>query len=228
MNFDKQYQKQEEKVERALFEPNYNSMSSMAENEDMLQTRKNKPTADYRTPLGSENGHDYQSRSSSTGETNSATKKRRKKNNIRTETDEIKRLNERLHQPESTKKQDPNTYNSMLQVGEGFYNQARLIDDLIARTEEDIRQQRATIEDKEERKRKYKEICEAIYIAVENLNQQSVAIRKSLTSDCEQSTGYDNQQSPNIVTTDKGREGTMRHDNAVMIANNDADTATSP
>ena len=228
MNFDKQYQKQEEKVERALFEPNYNSMSSRAENEDMLQTRKNNPTADYRTPLGSENGHDYQSRSGSTGETNSTTKKRRKKNNIRTETDEIKRLNERLHQPESTKKQDPNTYNSMLQVGEGFYNQARLIDDLIARTEEDIRQQRATIEDKEERKRKYKEICEAIYIAVENLNQQSVAICKSLTSDCEQSTGYDNHQNPNIVTTDKGRDSTMCHDNAVMIANNDADTATSP
>ena len=110
----------------------------------------------------------------------------------------------------------------MLQVGEGFYNQARLIDDLIARTEEDIRQQRATIEDKQERKRKYKEICEAIYIAVENLNQQSVAIRKSLTSDCEQSTGYDNHQSSNVVNADKGREGTMRHDNAVMIANNDA------
>ena len=96
----------------------------------------------------------------------------------------------------------------MLQVGEGFYNQARLIDDLIKRTEEDIRQQRATIEDKEERKRKYKEICEAIYIAVENLNQQSVAICKSLTSDCEQSAGYDNHQSSNVVNAEKEIWGT--------------------
>ena len=158
MNFDRQYQKQEKKAERAQFEPNYQSMSSRAENDDTLQTRKNNPTADYRTPLGTNNGRDYQSRSGSTSEISSTTQKRRKKNHLRTETDEIKRLNERLHQPESTKKQDPNTYNSMLQVGEGFYNQARLIDDLIARTEEDIRQQQATIEDKQERKRNYKEI----------------------------------------------------------------------
>ena len=51
MNFDRQYQKQEKKAERAQFEPNYQSMSSRAENDDTLQTRKNNPTADYRTPL---------------------------------------------------------------------------------------------------------------------------------------------------------------------------------
>ena len=199
--------------------------TSRAENDDTLQTRKNNPTADYRTPLGTNNGRDYQSRSGSTSEISSTTQKRRKKNHLRTETDEIKRLNERLHQPDSTKKQDPNTYNSMLLVGVGFYNQARLIDDLIARTEEDIRQQQATIEDKQERKRNYKEICEAIYIAVENLNQQSIAMRKSLTSDCEQSAGYDNHQSSNAVNADKGNMG----DNVIIIADNDAaDTATSP
>ena len=148
MNFDKQYQKQEDKVERALFEPNYNVVEGgkrrhAANAEKQPNCWLQNSTWKWESPRLPKSFRLYY-------ETNSTTKKRRKKNNIRTETDEIKRLNERLHQPESTKKQDPNTTTLLLKLG-GLLQSARLIDDLIKRTEEDIRQ-RATIEDKEERK----------------------------------------------------------------------------
>ena len=153
MNFATRHKEGNDKIERALFESNHTTMLSRTESAQVgvLETLKNKQTGRFVTPIRADDNHQTKSPLGSTSEANTMNKKRRKNNDLRTETDEVTRLNQRLHQPESTKKQDPNTYSSMIQVGEGFYNQTRLIDDLIARTEEDIRQQRAIIEDKEER-----------------------------------------------------------------------------
>ena len=103
--------------------------------------------------------------------------------NLIEENDEVVRLNKQLHESNSAKKKDPNTYNSFLKMGAGFSEQKRLIDDLIVRTQEDIRQQNLIIRTKLEKKRKYKEICDMIYKTVEQNNNDSINMRMEIQLD---------------------------------------------
>ena len=68
-------------------------------------------------------------------------------------------------------------------MGAGFSEQKRLIDDLILRTQEDIRQQNLIIRTKLEKKRKYKEICDMIYKTVEQNNNDSINMRMEIQLD---------------------------------------------
>ncbi len=101
-------------------------------------------------------------------------------NALEPENEDVASLNRKLHEPHSNKKKDPNTYNSLLEVGAGFSEQKRLIDDLIARTKEDIQQQQNVIENKLHKKRKYKEICDIIYATVAQNNKDSTKMRSLL------------------------------------------------
>ena len=101
-------------------------------------------------------------------------------NALEPENEDVASLNRKLHEPHSNKKKDPNTYNSFLEIGAGFSEQKRLIDNLIARTKEDIQQQQNIIENKLKKKRKYKEICDIIYATVVQNNKDAAKMRSLL------------------------------------------------
>ncbi len=136
------------------------------------------------------------------------------------ENTDVARLNQKLHESHSNKKKGPNTYNSLLEVGAGFSEQKRLIDDLIAQTKEDIQRQRNVIENKLQKKRKYKEICDIIYGTVSQNNKDSLNMRKLLqlhdddnngdnqtntTSEKKENVGSDNAESKEHVHNSKSK-----------------------